>query len=452
MSLIHERPTNLDDVVGNAEVISSLKATLAKDNHSHCFMFQGMSGSGKTTVIRILAQMLGATELDIHEYNIADARGIDTAREIIEYTSRVPLGKATIITLDECFPARTLVHTEDGRKSISQICKERYNGKVLSYNIAEKRYEYKPVVNWIEKKTDNDLLVFEGNGFKLCMTDNHKIYDEHFNLKQAKEFTVGESMIVADKTITNCSISDEKNYGLVKIHKIYYEKPESKCVYNIEVEDNHNYFVHSGFLVGNCHKATGNFQEALLKPTEDVPDHVYFFMATTEPSKIIPTLKRRFTKYSMKYPEDIDLLLYTKKIANKHGIELSKKVLNALVEKSGGSIANMLNLLDTVQGLEEETQLELLAEFVDDEKSAIDLCQALLYSKGTWAKVSKIVSELLDKHESVRYTILAYMSKVLLNTKSGKLHSKAALIIDAFKEPFADKAEFIVVCYALVTE
>jgi DNA polymerase III gamma/tau subunit len=655
MSLqVIERPKTFSEVIGNEATIQSLQQVLQKKDHPHCFMFHGISGSGKTTCIRIMAKMLGANELDIHEYNVADTKGIDTAREIIEKTQMAPLGKATAIILDECFPARTLVYTENGKKSIADIYRDKYTGKVLSYNTDTKKYEYKKVVNWIKKRTENDLIVFKGHHYKLKMTPNHKIYTKEFVLKQAKDFRIGDSMVTLDKDyvfrgvapllseiqkqilfgmllgdasisktkhyarmritngekqkeylkykrslfsnmintdtqyvkeksgycdnnvyyintyanedflefrnmfypddikiipddmslftwvsmaflimddgsyhkkteaytlsshafskkqneqfldfltrkygITGTIICDKRknlyyisfhkkstdliashiniymhknmeyklpdkyklesydftadkiNYGTMQIRDIYYEKPESPWVYNIEVEDNHNYFVNSGFLVGNCHKATGNFQEALLKPTEDVPSHVYFFLATTEPNKIIPTLRRRFTQYQFLPIDDTELFVYLFKVAKKHDITISKEVIQMIVDMSHGSVAQGLNILNKMQGVTEEDQIELLNTVSEKDSTIIELCRALLYNS-TWSSIIPLLANLQKDPDSIRYTVLSYMNSVLMNPKSGKIHMKAAKIIDTFSQPLYTQAEITCACFTSV--
>jgi len=60
------------------------------------------------------------------------------------------------------------------------------------------------------------------------------------------------------------------NYSTVPIEKIEHIKnigkyKSDRYVYNIEVKDNHNYFVGSGILVGNCHHTSQNVLGEILK-------------------------------------------------------------------------------------------------------------------------------------------------------------------------------------------
>jgi DNA polymerase-3 subunit gamma/tau len=69
----------------------------------HCLLFTGPSGTGKTTLSRILRRRLGCSDQDFVEINAADDRGIDMIREIKSRMGLAPLiGKCRIWLIDEC--------------------------------------------------------------------------------------------------------------------------------------------------------------------------------------------------------------------------------------------------------------------------------------------------------------------------------------------------------------
>lgn len=94
------RPTTFEDVIGNDIAIKTIKKEI--ENGTHVFLFTGNAGCGKTTLARIIATEVGATDLSITEINSADNRGIDTARDIMEKMRYNPAdGSAMVWILDE---------------------------------------------------------------------------------------------------------------------------------------------------------------------------------------------------------------------------------------------------------------------------------------------------------------------------------------------------------------
>ena len=108
MSLYQEyRPKKLDEVVGNENTIQAIREHFTQSDSkriSHCHIISGSSGTGKTTIARIIAtELLGADPtFGIHEINTADNRGIDTARDIIDKMRGLPLkGRSVVFVIDE---------------------------------------------------------------------------------------------------------------------------------------------------------------------------------------------------------------------------------------------------------------------------------------------------------------------------------------------------------------
>lgn len=96
------RPKNINDVVGQAIVVAGIKAAVKKGDVPHAMLFTGGSGVGKTTLARILANMLDVNDLNIIESNSADSRGIDDVRKLSQAISLPPLkGQKRFVIVDE---------------------------------------------------------------------------------------------------------------------------------------------------------------------------------------------------------------------------------------------------------------------------------------------------------------------------------------------------------------
>lgn len=99
-----KRPADLDHFFGNSNLKQSLSSILAQKDHSRCFLFYGPPGCGKTTLARIVSQLVGCQSMDYMELDISDARGIDDARKIKTSVNYGPLdlkSKVKVYCLDE---------------------------------------------------------------------------------------------------------------------------------------------------------------------------------------------------------------------------------------------------------------------------------------------------------------------------------------------------------------
>ena len=190
------------------------------------------------------------------------------------------------------------------------------------------------------------------------------------------------------------------------------------------------------YIIDEVHKATTDWQNAMLKPTEDTPDHVYFFLCTTDPQKLLPTLKKRCQVITFNpIPEDL-LQRLIKRVARKEAIEITPELSELIAKKSEGSARVSLQILEKIVGIDPEKALKVISAYVDEDSAeVIELCRALLSSRA-WPEVCKVLKGLKEAAvdaEKARYAVLGYMSSVLLG---GKQNDKAALALEYFSEPF----------------
>lgn len=87
------RPKTLEAVVGQQAVVASLKTLLSGKKVPHAFLLTGPSGTGKTTLARIIAAKLGINEQGLIEIDAASNSGIENMRNIIDMVRYVSLSK-----------------------------------------------------------------------------------------------------------------------------------------------------------------------------------------------------------------------------------------------------------------------------------------------------------------------------------------------------------------------
>jgi len=172
------------------------------------------------------------------------------------------------------------------------------------------------------------------------------------------------------------------------------------------------------YILDEFHQQTKPAQEAFLKPLEDTPSHVYFFICTTNPEKIIAPLKSRCSLINMKPLQESEMELLINRTAEAEGIEISENVVMRIVDIAQGGSRKALKLLGKVLYLENDKErLKALKDVRDEDeaKETIDFCRAL-YSGKKWDTISELIKKLnLAEPENVRYAVLGYGNAILLN-------------------------------------
>ena len=132
------------------------------------------------------------------------------------------------------------------------------------------------------------------------------------------------------------------------------------------------------FILDEAHMVTQQGFNALLKIVEEPPEHVKFIFATTEPDKVIGTIRSRTHHYPFRLVPPADLRAYIESVCSSEGVVVEEGVLPLVVRAGGGSVRDTLSVLDQLMagstdssvsydravGLLGYTHGELLAEVV----------------------------------------------------------------------------------------
>ena len=100
------------------------------------------------------------------------------------------------------------------------------------------------------------------------------------------------------------------------------------------------------FILDEAHMVTTQGFNALLKIVEEPPEHVKFIFATTEPEKVIGTIRSRTHHYPFRLVPPGELLEYLQTLLESEGFSAQGGVLPLVVRASGGSVRDSLSLLD----------------------------------------------------------------------------------------------------------
>ncbi|MGL4176754.1 MAG: DNA polymerase III subunit gamma and tau [Dermatophilaceae bacterium] len=126
------------------------------------------------------------------------------------------------------------------------------------------------------------------------------------------------------------------------------------------------------YIIDEAHMVTPQGFNALLKIVEEPPEHVKFVFATTEPEKVIGTIRSRTHHYPFRLVPPARLQAYLDELCSREGVAVAPGVLSFVVRAGGGSVRDSLSVLDQLiagsgeSGLTYESAAALLG-FTDGE-------------------------------------------------------------------------------------
>ena len=100
------------------------------------------------------------------------------------------------------------------------------------------------------------------------------------------------------------------------------------------------------FIIDEAHMVTAGGFNALLKIVEEPPPHVKFIFATTEPEKVIGTIRSRTHHYPFRLIAPATLIEYVQSLCESEHVEVEPGVLPLVVRAGGGSVRDTLSILD----------------------------------------------------------------------------------------------------------
>ncbi|PID53078.1 MAG: hypothetical protein CSB46_10205 [Micrococcales bacterium] len=100
------------------------------------------------------------------------------------------------------------------------------------------------------------------------------------------------------------------------------------------------------FIIDEAHMVTTQGFNALLKLVEEPPEHVKFVFATTEPDKVLPTIRSRTHHYPFHLVPADTLSGYLTRLCEREGVPVGAGVIPLVVRAGGGSVRDSLSVLD----------------------------------------------------------------------------------------------------------
>ena len=153
------------------------------------------------------------------------------------------------------------------------------------------------------------------------------------------------------------------------------------------------------FIIDEAHMVTREGFNALLKIVEEPPEHVKFIFATTEPNKVLGTIRSRTHHYPFRLVPPEVLLPYLQSLCDQEQVAVEPGVLQLVIRAGGGSVRDSLSILDQLmagasseKGIEYDLAVALLgythAQLLDEVVEALGAGEASML----FGAVSRVVA------------------------------------------------------------
>ena len=183
--------------------------------------------------------------------------------------------------------------------------------------------------------------------------------------------------------------------------------------------------------IGRMSQVINDAQNALLKLLEDTPEHVYFFLCTTDPHKLLPTIVCRCSIHEVKKLGNSEMIGLLRRIAKKEGEKVDIPVLEQIALDSQGHPRNAINTLEKVLAVEPDKRMQIAKKTAEEQSQSITLCRALIRG-AKWKEVRGILKGLKKRSRRCKTACTSVCFFCLL----GGDNQTAAVVLECFIEPF----------------
>jgi DNA polymerase-3 subunit gamma/tau len=169
------------------------------------------------------------------------------------------------------------------------------------------------------------------------------------------------------------------------------------------------------YIVDEAHMLTTEASNALLKTLEEPPEHVIFILATTNPEKLIDTIRSRTTYIPFRKAKPDEIVRSLKRAVAGEKIKIDDATLGTIAEASDGSFRDGIKILEQLAAEEKELTKEFLEEFLFSKKAYdLDKFISLLIKKDTKSLIEEI-GKLEAKGVGIGTFLTALLKKLRLS-------------------------------------
>ena len=191
------------------------------------------------------------------------------------------------------------------------------------------------------------------------------------------------------------------------------------------------------YIIDEAHMLTLEASNALLKTLEEPPSHVIFILATTNPEKLIGTIRSRTTNINFRKAKKEEIMESLKRVSKGEKIKIDNSSLELIAEKANGSFRDAAKILEQIVTEKISFKKEKLEEYLSISKeSEIEEFVNYLSEKNV-KKLIDIIENVVDSGRSLS----EFLENTLELLRKGLLEKVG---IGEVKLDFLDKKELLI--------
>jgi len=171
------------------------------------------------------------------------------------------------------------------------------------------------------------------------------------------------------------------------------------------------------YIIDEVHMLTSEAANALLKTLEEPPTHVYFILATTNPEKIIETIRSRTTFIPFKKATIEELVRSLTRVVSGEKLKIPNETLGLIAKAAGGSFRDAVKILEQLLVEKRELTFEAVSEILFQRKAfEVENFLSLLAKRETKKAILEI-----DSGVSAGVSVNNILTAILERLRSGLL-------------------------------
>jgi DNA polymerase-3 subunit gamma/tau len=194
-------------------------------------------------------------------------------------------------------------------------------------------------------------------------------------------------------------------------------------------------------MIDECHALSKSAWQSLLKILEEPVEGTYWFLCTTEPSKVPETIRTRSLHLALSSVSSDDLKMLASRVLSAENWKVNPSAVSVAVRAAAGSPRQLLVNLLLVRNCANRQEASEVVKVATRKAEVIDLCRALIQGTSPdtlWPGLMGYLSDMEKaglSAESVRLGIFGYYYQVARSTPNSNKRQFALAVLEAFNQP-----------------